>query len=202
MTIGARIQECVNKLAIGDAENAFIQMAIAIDGTAKKVYPNKRTTDRCKLFLQQNLPFVLWSLTNGTPARTTSLVFEFAGSGTPNRSTQFEDLVYSVMRCALLHEGELPSKVEFVSAPYIGMLEGKVQFPLALVAALLFAVIASPVNARQEVAESVSFKFGEKVVKVVDMLGSLENTKAAIRHGFEYDVEALLEQGNTRGTGQ
>jgi hypothetical protein len=201
LTIAARIQECASKLSMGDAENAFIQLAIAIDGTAKHLYPGKRTSDRCKQFLKENLPFVLWSLTNGTPTNAGSLSFEFSGSGTPSRGTDFESLVYSVMRCALLHDGELPEKVEFVNEPYIGMLNGKMQFPLALVGSLLFAVIASPVNERQKVSAATSFTFGKVLVPVNDMLGSLEKTKAAIRNGFVYDVELTLAQINSQDRG-
>lgn len=193
MTIGARIDECMNKLAIGDAENAFIQLSIAIDGTAKRLHPGKKTTDRCKSFLRDSLPFVLWSLTNGTPSQSKDLTFQFSGSGLPNMSTKFEDLVYSIMRCALLHEGEMPEKVEFVPEPYIGMLRGRMQFPIALVGALLLAVIASPVNAREKVAASTSFTFGKTRVYVSEFIGSLEKTKNSIRLGFQYDVEKLLK---------
>ncbi|MDG9875619.1 hypothetical protein N7592_20905 [Pseudomonas juntendi] len=189
MTIAARIQECTVKLALGDAENAFIQLAIAIDGTAKLLYPGKKTSERCKKFLKDSLPFILWSLSNGTPAKTTSLSFEISNSSQSSAWIEFEDLVYKVMRCSLLHDGELSKKVEFVDAPYVGTLNGKMQFPLALLGSLLFAVIASPVNERQRVADSTSFTFGKIKVPVNHMLGSLEKTKIAIRNGFLYDVE-------------
>lgn len=198
MTIGARIDECMNKLSLGDAENAFIQLSIAIDGTAKRLYPGQRTTDRCKRFLKENLALVLWSLTNGTPTQTTEFSFQFGGVGPPNKSTTFEDLVYGIMRCALLHEGEMPAKVEFVSAPYIGMLQGKMQFPVALIGALLLAVIASRVNVNEKVSASTAFTFGTTKVYVSQFLGSPEKTKNAIRLGFEYDVEKLLHDAPAR----
>ncbi|WHQ45348.1 hypothetical protein [Alcaligenes faecalis] len=194
MTIAARIQECTNKLALGDAENAFIQLAIAIDGTAKQLYSRKKTSERCKQFLKDSLPFILWSLSNGTPAKTGSLSFEISSS---SEYIEFEDIVYKVMRCSLLHDGELSEKVEFVNAPYIGTLNGKLQFPLALIGSLLFAVIASPVNERQRVSESTSFTFGTTKVPVNHMLGSLERTKRAIRNGFLYDVEHLIENSRS-----
>lgn len=197
LTIAARIQECTAKLALGDAENAFIQLAIAIDGTAKLLYPGKKTSERCKKFLKDSLPFILWSLSNGTPAKTTSLSFEVSSSSDSGTCIEFEDLVYKVMRCSILHEGELSEKVEFVNAPYVGTLNGRVQFPLALLGSLLFAVIASPVNERQRVHESTSFIFGNTKVPVNDMLGNLEKTKIAIRNGFLYDVEHLLQNFNT-----
>lgn len=192
MSIGARIDECMNKLSIGDAENAFIQLAIAIDGTAKRLHPGKKTTDRCKVFLRDNLPFVFWSLTNGTPSRCNDLLSRFGGSGHPNQNTRFEDLVYGIIRCALLHEGEMPEKVEFVSGPYIGMLRGRMQFPIALIGSLLLAVIASPVNARERVSASTFFTFGKTRVYVSEFIGSLERTKDSVRLGFLYDVEKLL----------
>lgn len=192
MTIGARIDECMNKLSIGDAENAFIQLSIAIDGTAKRLYPGKKTSDRCKSFLRENLPFVLWSLTSGTPSQIKDLLFQFNDPDHPNQSTKFEDIVYSIMRCTLLHEGEMPEKVEFVSEPYIGMLGGRMQFPTALIEALLLVVIASPANAREKVSASTSFTFGKTKVYVSEIIGNLEKTKDSIRLGFEYDVESLL----------
>ncbi|AVD81538.1 hypothetical protein C4Q28_04870 [Pseudomonas sp. SWI6] len=198
MTIAARIQECTAKLAVGDAENAFIQLAIAIDGTAKLLYPGKKTSERCKKFLKDSLPFILWSLTNGTPAKTTSLLFEVSNSNDSGEFIEFEDLVYRVMRCSLLHEGELSDKVEFVNASKVGTLNGRVQFPLALLGSLLFAVIASPVNERQRVSESTSFIFGKTKVPINHMLGNLEKTKTAIRNGFLYDVEHLLENLNIK----
>lgn len=196
MTIAARIQECTGKLGVGDAENAFIQLAIAIDGTAKQLYPGKKTSERCKKFLKDSLPFILWSLSNGTPAKTGSLSFEVSSSNESSERIEFEDLVYKVMRCSLFHDGELSEKVEFVNAPYIGTLNGRMQFPVALIGSLLFAVIASPVNERQRVSASTSFTFGKTKVPVNHMLGSLEKTKMAIRNGFLYDVEQLIENFN------
>ncbi|WP_412461510.1 hypothetical protein ACK2SD_04965 [Pseudomonas sp. SC11] len=188
LTIAARIQECATKLAIGDAENAFIQLAIAIDGTAKLLYPGDKTSQCCKKFLKDALPFILWSLTNGTPAKTNSLSFKISGSSESSTYIEFEDLVYKVMRCSLLHEGKLSEKVEFINALYVGTRNGKIQFPLALIGSLLFAVIASPVNERQRVSESTSFIFGKTKVPVNHMLGSQEKTKIAIRNGFLYNV--------------
>lgn len=196
MTIAARIQECTDKLGLGDAENAFIQLVIAIDGTAKQLYPGKKTSERCKKFLKDSLPFILWSLSNGTPTKTGRLSFEISSSSGSSERIGFEDLVYKVMRSSLLHDGELSDKVEFVNAPYIGTFSGRMQFPLALLGSLLFAVIASPVNERQRVSASTSFTFGKTKVPVNHMLGSLEKTKIAIRNGFLYDVEHLLENLN------
>lgn len=194
MSISKRIQECINKLQIGDAENAFIQLAIAIDGTAKKEYPNLQTTKRCKLFLTENLPFVMWSLTNGTPTACKKMTFEFVDSDSQPDPIPFEDVVYRVLRCSLLHEGEMPQIVQFTDDNWIAMKNGVMHFPLAIIGALLFAVIASPVNSNETVPDHYCFMFGNVSASVNEMLGDIERSKELIRNGFQYDVEKLIEQ--------
>lgn len=134
----------------------------------------------------------MWSLTNGTPSKCKDLKFEFSNDGYPDGMTSFEDVVYSVLRCSLLHEGEMPEKVNFINESYIAMKDGKMQFPIALIGSLLFTVIASPSNKGQRVSENSHFMFGEVKSFVNDMWGSEEKTKGYIRNGFEYDVEKLL----------
>lgn len=196
MSVGERVQECINKLEANDPVNAFIQLSIAIDGTAKKEYPGNKTSFRCKKFLKENLPFVMWSLTNGTPSTCKDFKFEFSGEGKPSGYTSFEDIVYSVLRCSLLHEGEMPDKVTFTDESYIRMLDGKIKFPIALIGSLLFSVIASPANSNQKVSENTHFVFGEITAYVNDIWGSEVKTREYIRNGFEYDVEKLLESHN------
>lgn len=91
-----------------------------------------------------------------------------------------------------MHEGEMPEKVEFVSESYIGMLGGRMQFPIALIGSLLLAVIASSVNERVKVSSSTSFTFGKTKVYVSEFIGNLEKTKESISLGFQYDVEKML----------
>jgi hypothetical protein len=78
------------------------------------------------------------------------------------------------------------------------MLQGKMQFPVALIGALLLAVIASRVNVNEKVSASTAFTFGTTKVYVSQFLGSPEKTKNAIRLGFEYDVEKLLHDAPAR----
>jgi hypothetical protein len=58
MAIQDRIKEAIDKLNLNDPINALIQVSIAIDGTAKKMYPGKKTSFRCKKFLEDNRGFI------------------------------------------------------------------------------------------------------------------------------------------------
>lgn len=193
MAISDRVKECIDKLEKNDPVNAFIQLCIAIDGTAKKEYPGKKTSERCKEFLRNNLPFIMWSLTNGTPNECKSFEFGFSENEKPSGYTKFEDVIYSVLRCSLLHEGEMPSKVQFTFDNYIAMIDGKMMFPVALIGSLLFAVIASPVNQKEHIPNHYSFLFGNKRITVNDLWGNMNAMKDAIRNGFLYDVEEILK---------
>lgn len=196
MSVGERVQECINKLEANDPVNAFIQLAIAIDSTAKKEYPGKKTSFRCKKFLRENLPFVMWSLTNGTPTTCKDFKFEFSREGKPSGYTSYEDVIYSILRCFLFHEGEMPEKVEFTDESYLAMVDGKMLFPTAMIGSLLFAVISSPVNSNQHISDSSYFLFGNVKAYVNNMWGNMSKTKEYIRNGFQYDVEKLLESHN------
>ena len=193
MSVGERVQECINKLEANDPENAFIQLAIAIDGTAKKEYPGKKTSARCKAFIRENLPFIFWSLTNGTPSTCKDFKLELSNNEEASAYVSFEDVVYSILRCSLLHEGEMPQKVTFTTEEVIRIHNGKMHFPVAMIGSLLFSVIASPVNENQKVSNNTHFVFGKVRAPVNDMWGDVERTKELIRNGFQYDVEKLIK---------
>ena len=193
MAIHDRVTRCLEHLQKGEAEDAFIHLCIAIDGTAKKCYPGKKTSVRCKSFLRDNLAFVLWSLTNGTPTRVKHLSFCFQDEGAPSGEVEFEDLVYKAMRCSLFHEGSLPDNVTFSPVDAIVMNEGRLIFPYALLGALAFAVMSSPSNADERPTQNIQLKFGDSTFDMRDLWGDREATKSAIRNGFQYDVEEMLQ---------
>ncbi|MTI62204.1 MAG: hypothetical protein FH762_19840 [Firmicutes bacterium] len=174
MSVGKRVKECLDKIKDGDLENAFIQLSIAIDATAKKEYPNDTTSKRCKKFIKTNLPFVMWSLTNGTPTTCQSLSFQFSSESSPSGFTNFEDVFYKYMRCNLIHEGEMPSKITFAYNNYNKMEEGELVFPEALISSYLFAVVASPKNKDQRVPDDYKFIFGKKEFFINDLWGDIE----------------------------
>ena len=194
MAIADRVKECLDKLKADDPVNAFIQLSIAIDGTAKKEYPGKKTSVRCKEFLKKNLPFVFWAVTNGTPNKLESFKLDFSQEGRPSNYVEFVDVVYQIMRCSLLHEGEMSDKVAFTNIACIEMANGKMFFPTALIRSLLFAVIASTANVSERLPKNYTFTFGKKKVPVNELWGNLEKAKDAIRNGFLYDVEKLLDE--------
>lgn len=153
MAIKNRIKEAIDKLNQDDYENALIQVNIAIDATAKKEYPKEKTSHRCKKFLRENQAFI---------TRVGLGLLEIHGDikfGKEGKT--LEEVLYNIIRCTLLHEGEMSEKIEITSKVSIGMSEdGKVIIPLNLIWAMILAVIGSKVNANERLPEHYSVTIG------------------------------------------
>lgn len=80
-------------------EGAVIQVLIAVAGTVRKRYP--KPMGDSKAFKK----FVIDEIEKITNGPTRNIDFYFRG----NPHTPLEDIIYSFMRCTLVHEGCLPS---------------------------------------------------------------------------------------------
>lgn len=197
--IGKRIDECFSQLNKGDGENAFIQLSIAIEGTSKLTYPNiQSSAQRNRQFIKDSMPFVLWSLTNGTPTECNSFYFKLNIHG-QEKEIALEDVMYKLLRCSLVHEATMPDEVEFVNAEYIAVSkDGKLSLPLALISSYCWAVIATPVNKEEHLEKNPLIKlYGSETLHNLNACwGNEEKLRSIIRKGFLYDVEQMLKKIN------
>jgi len=197
--IGKRIDECFNKVKKGDGENAFIQLSLAIEGTSRLAYPNiKSSAQRNKQFIKDSMPFVFWSLTNGTPthSKSFSIVSNIDGH---EKEVTLEDVMYKLLRCSLVHEATMPDEVEFVNAKIIAVSkDGKISLPLALIISYCWAVIANPVNKGELLERNFLMSmYGSKTLyNLNNCWGNEEKLRSIVRKGFLYDVEKMLQEMN------
>jgi hypothetical protein len=146
MAIRDRIKEAIDKLSSNDPTNALIQVSMAIDGTAKKKYPRKKTSIRCKKFLENNRGFIS-RVAFGKLEIQGPMLFQIQTAGDYSATKTLEEVLYHLVRCSLLHEGELPNEVEIIPEKSIGMSsDGKVLLSVHLIWAMILAVIGSDVN--------------------------------------------------------
>ena len=198
--IGNRIDECFEKLKQGDGENAFIQLSLAIEGTSKLAYPDIPTSaQRNKQLILDSMPFVLWSLTNGTPTNSSSFNFMLDING-QEECVSLENVMYKLLRCSLVHEGKMPNEVEFADNEFIAIINGKLLFPFALITAYCWAVIVHPVNKDERLIKHPLFKvYGSDVFyNINDCWGNEDKSRSIIRKGFLYDVEQMLKEMNRK----
>ena len=150
MAIRDRVKEAIDKLNSNDPINALIQVSIAIDATGKKEYPGKKTSFRCKKFLVENRGFIS-RVAFGKLEIQGPMLFPFEGSKGFKTARTLEEVLYHLVRCSLLHEGELPNEVQITPKNEIGMtIDGKVLLPVNMIWAMILAVIGSHVNVTEK----------------------------------------------------
>jgi hypothetical protein len=176
MAIKDRIKEAIDKLNLNDPINAMIQVSIAIDGTAKKEYPGKKTSFRCKKFLEKNRGFIS-RVAFGKLEIQGPMLFQLTNSNNPKDGKTLEEVLYHLVRCSLIHEGELPKEVEITSDSkiFIGMTnDGKVLISTKLIWAMVFAVIGSKVNTSERLPAGYSASIKNLTVDINDLWGNGE----------------------------
>jgi len=159
MAVGDRVREAIDKLNQGDPVNALIQVCIAIDATSKKEFTGKlgkKQSHRYKAFLKKHQAFIT-RVSTGKLEIAGPILFTISGPGRPIKCRTLEEILYNLIRCALVHEGSLPNQVQITNENVMGVTsDGKVLISINLIRALIMAVACSDVNRDQRVPEGYS----------------------------------------------
>jgi len=174
MAIQDRVKEAIDKLSMNDPINALIQICIAIDATGKKEYPKEDTSVRCKNFLAENRGFIS-RVSFGKLVIRGPILFPFKLQNGTTKHKTLEEVLYHLVRCSLVHEGDLPNEVEITPKPQIGMtVDGKVLIPIKMLWALILAVIGSPDNKSQRLPPGYKASIDDVTVDLNEFWGQRE----------------------------
>ena len=147
-----RLIEAYQKVVQGDWQNALIQICINLDMTAKKTYGGKPGA-RIKRYIRENQ----YAIT-----RIAMLHLEVHGDMSfqvsDERSLKYEEIIYKLVRCALLHEGELDRRIKIVKSTSIGV-ESDGRFVLSehMIYAIFLLLVSDPQNAEIQWPPKASF---------------------------------------------
>jgi hypothetical protein len=172
MSIADRVIESIDKYNSNDLENALIQACIAIDGTSKKEFPgfSKQNKKRFKSFISANIDIITFFTCN----TNVFVNCQF-------REYTIEQFIYEVIRCSLLHEGELSARFKFTE-PNEPVLIGATQwcFPKTFIFGVILAVIGASSNANQKVADYLSVSIMDNQFRINDLWGRGDLIRKAI----------------------
>ena len=174
MTIAKLIAEAITKLEAGDPEGALIQVCIAVDATAKREHPSvTKNHVRYKRFLHDNLALIGGVAIDVWAKEEFRLRYQHKDVKTDaNGCCTLEDLLYHVVRCCLLHEGQIPQDMCFVPERVIRMgTRGKLELPYSLIIGLLLAVVGSPTNAREKIPKRFHINANGRIMPVSKLWG-------------------------------
>lgn len=170
MSIADRVVECMHKYKTNDLDNALIQVCIALDGTAKREYPKvKKVGERFKAFVNTNQDIISFFTFNGNVCVDCRF-----GEYT------LEHFIYKVLRCGLLHEGEVPAMLKFAQPGTAITLSNKQwTLPKTFIFGLLLAVIGAPSNSKQVAGDHFNVLIMSKEFKLNELWGRADIIKNA-----------------------
>jgi hypothetical protein len=171
MPISDRVLECIKKYNENDLDNALIQVCIALDGTAKREYPKvKKVGDRFKSFVKANQDIITFFMFN------TNICIDCQfGEYT------IERFIYKVLRCGLLHEGEVPEMFRFTE-PGQPIIIGSKQWclPKTFIFSTLLVVIGAASNSNQSAPDDIGVIIMGQRFKVNDLWGRADLVRRLI----------------------
>jgi hypothetical protein len=182
-----------------DLDKAMLFVCLAVDGTAKKMYPQiERVGARFKTFLVDHLD-IIELMHGGLNLRETIFPFK---DNKGNIGVKFEDIVYEKFRCSLAHGNELPDgfgvTIKIASGIQQFMIDIKGQsmtLPESAIYALGLPCVLSPVNADQKIGNNLYRYFDPINHYVVDRWwGKIECARKIM--DFENQVRVRMDFSN------
>ena len=162
--IGRKIDKAMFEVLYGSLEEALLQACIAVDATASRLFPGKGTAARNIEFLHEDIQLIFLVATARQfrvekPSIRLGIVHPDL-KGTPGKVASLEEIIYHVLRCSLVHEGELPSEISLTSRNQVGWRfevnkNGKPSvLPWQIILGLVLAVVGASVNASERTKNS------------------------------------------------
>jgi hypothetical protein len=158
MKIADHIRHSLEACDSRDLDKAMLFACLAVDGTAKKMYPHiDKVGERFRKFIVEHLD-IIELMHGGLNLQET--VFPFKDSK-GNVGVKFEDIVYEKFRCNLAHGNELPDgygvtvKVQDGIQQFMIDIENQsMTLPESAIYALGLPCVLAPVNADQKIGNN------------------------------------------------
>ena len=178
MKVGDSVRLGIDDWERREYDAAMLHACNAVDGTAKKIYPNLRNRARFTQLLRDNYgilgPMGMPGINISETRFPVRLDRSKASGGTPD----IADLIYGIHRCTHGHGDELPDGFELITdaagSPMRTRMRferGKVQLSDRIIFGLLAVAILSPVNVGQTVPEGYHLTFGHNRLEINEWWG-------------------------------
>jgi hypothetical protein len=150
----------------------------AVDATAKKVFPlEKDNNKRIKAFIKKYYRIISkygfpGIISSGLKIKCTILKDPKTDE---NDMVDIEEIIYKTIRCGLLHECEIDSKLNFVEQTLIGEKDGKFNIPKYIVIGLLMSVVLCELNNNLKLTNDITFSINNEIFQINKLWGDEKN---------------------------
>lgn len=167
MKVGDSIRKAIDDWATGDNESAMLHACNAVDGTARKLYPNLGSNERFTRFLRDNYEILGPMGTPGIDIHETRFPVKIPKPKAPGGKPDLADVIYGIHRCTHGHGDELPDGFALISdaagpkrLTTLYIEKGKVRLSDRIIFGLIAVAALSPVNNDQVVPDGYYLTFG------------------------------------------
>jgi len=169
ITLGQRVQLAIDEVEQNRFELALQHAAIAIDITAKRQYKSAKSSKSNYKRLLKDYSWLIELMAFGGINLDESKFGNFPIDGNPKPS--FQDLIYHVVRCNLVHDEGVPDNFEFTDSDTIIMRKDHLVFPKKLIWALLAVIVFCPCNSHEKTADGYWLSIFENRFIINDFWG-------------------------------
>jgi hypothetical protein len=167
MNVGRSVKKAIDEFEAGDGECAMLHACNAVDGTAKKVFPDLGNRRRFTTLLRNNYNILGPMGAPGINLVETRFPVKIPGALVDGEEPDLADLIYSIHRCSHGHGDELPAGFELISDvagpkrhTRMRFTNGTVQMSDRVIFGLLACAVLSPVNWNQNIPEGYHLTYG------------------------------------------
>lgn len=178
MKVGKSITKAIDEMGLKDSESAMLHACNAIDGTAKKMYPNLGSNARFTKLLRDNYAIYGPMSMPGINLVETRFPVPVARPKANGGQPDIADVIYGIHRCTHGHGEELPSGFEMIEdvATLDGITrtrveKGKIQLSDRTVFGLIAVAVLSPANVGQTVPKGYHLSLNGVRMEINDWWG-------------------------------
>jgi hypothetical protein len=112
--VGRSVSKAIADRLMGDMEPAMLHACNAVDGTAKKMYPNQDVGARFRKLLRDNYAGILEPMMPGVNLEKTVFPISISGASGPGGKPDVADILYKIHRCNHGHGDAVPVGYELI----------------------------------------------------------------------------------------
>jgi hypothetical protein len=167
MNVGNSVRKAIDDWQNGEYEAAMLHACNAIDGTAKKLYPELGSNARFTRLLRENYSILGPMGMPGINLVETRFPVAVKRPKAPGDKPDLADVIYGIHRCSHGHGDELPHAFKLIPdaagpARLTGLIaeKGAVRLSDRIIFGLIAVAVLSPVNIGQVVPDDYYLTYG------------------------------------------
>jgi hypothetical protein len=175
MNVGNSVRKAIDDWEAGELESSMLHTCNAIDGTAKKIYPELGSNARFTRFVRENYPILGPMGMPGINLEETRFPVNVERPKALGGKPDLADVIFGIHRCSHGHGDELPDGFELIEdargVPRRTRCEiqrGAIRLSDRIIFGLIAVAVLSPINKDQTVPEGYYLTFGAATKLIIN----------------------------------